>query len=224
MPKLRAPFMSAEARGTWAGALTVKRSRGQNVATIIPIPTQRYTLAQAEAKAVVQATGAISFRVSRNQVGMADGATMTPLEFLQALIRPPLTWANVFTRIQFPQGRATMATELAAWDGLDAGEITAWETWNTALANSFEDILPQQGGTRTIDGATVAFIFARGMARAGYLTTIPLGTPPVWDNSIIQINKAKHFKGGMFPPAKGKPAAPQMALPVVDAKGGNKKQ
>lgn len=201
MAKVIGPLNSFQASGTFAGTVTFKRSRAQNVAGIRPVPTQRYTEAQAEAKSLVQITGEVSRRVFRDQAGQSDvEGALTPLVFLQGIAVPPLTWLNMWVRFEFPSGRTTLSEELTAYEGLTTEQQTAWETWNNALSVPFVDIAPREGGTRTIEAEEVAFMFARGMARAGYLTTIPLGTPPTWEVVPEMRSVAKEFKKAMFPP------------------------
>lgn len=186
MPKVNGPLFSLEARGTVGKAITFARRRGQDIVTVRPVPTQAYTVNQSNAKQVIAIGGEVSRRVFRDQVGRAMGNAMTPLMFLQSIVVAPNTWASTFNRFAFPSGTTTLTAEIAVYDALTDPQKATWVTWNTALDVSFETVAAFQGGTRTVAAEVVAFIFARGLARAGYLTTLPAGVPPTWDNTQIR--------------------------------------
>ena len=189
MAKVGGPLLSVEASGTVARTLTFLRSRGNNVVRARVIPTNPQTMPQSQARIVLSFNGEASKRINLNQVGKADSATMTPKEYLISIQTTTGTWVSAFVQRGFPDGRVTFEADIAAYAALTEQEKTAWTTWNTALPNSFGVIVAPAGGAANVEAPAAAFLFARGMARAGYITPVPAGTPPTWDNTLRAMSK-----------------------------------
>ena len=187
--KVGGPLLSVEASGTVAQTLTFLRSRGNNVVRARVIPTNPQTMAQSQARIVLSFNGEASKRINLNQVGKADSATMTPKEYLISIQTTTGTWVSAFVQRGFPDGRVTFEADIAAYAALTEQEKTAWTTWNTALPNSFGVIVAPAGGAPNVEAPAAAFLFARGMARAGYITPVPAGTPPTWDNTLRALSR-----------------------------------
>lgn len=191
MAKVIAPFLSISASGTFGGTLTAVQSRGQNIMRARTIPSNPQTKDQSDARRVLRVNGAIVTRVNLDQVGKADGVTMTPKEYFVSIRIAPNTWNSELLKRFYPEGKTTYDADAAAWEGLTAEQRTVWEGWNDAFANPFEDVAGAPGGSDASVAGQVAFSFARGLARSGYITTVPTGTPPTWDNTLKAKTRAE---------------------------------
>ena len=191
MARVEGPLMSISATGTFGKVLTFVRARGQQVVRRLTIPSNPQSQAQAENRTLIRLTGMAISRVNLNQVGKADGETMTPLEYFLSIRISPNTWNSEFTRRGFPSAGKTLTADLAAWDALDGTQTAAWDGFNDAFANPFEAFSGAPGDDREFTGGFASFAFARAVARSGYLTTVPNTEPPAWDNSLKALSRAQ---------------------------------
>ena len=207
MARVEGPLQSFTASGTIAGVATFLRSRGQNVVRGRVIPKNPQSMNQSLARIVLSFNGAASSRMNLNQVGKADGNAMTPKEYYQSIQTTRGTWVSEFMARGFPDGRTTFAADQAAWADLEAGEMTAWVTWNNAFSNPFAVVVAPPGGATNVVAGAAAFTWARALARGGYISTLPTTTPPTWDNTLKGMSKAdlleqKMSPGGVSPAAR----------------------
>ena len=191
MAKVTGPLLSFGASGTIGSTITFVASRGQNIARGLVIPANPQTMGQSMARIVLVATGAMLTRMNLNQVGQADGVIQTPKEYYTALRVAPQTWNSEFTRRGYPNGRSTWEADVAAYALLTEAEMLAWGVWNGAFSLPFDTITPPPGGAVAVVGDTVAYSWARCLARGGYLGTLPNLVPPVWDNTLRAFTKAE---------------------------------
>ena len=191
MAKTTGPLLSISASGTVANTLTYVASRGQNIVRALVTPANPQTIGQSMARIVLVASGAMTSRMNLNQVGSADADAQNPKEYFTALRVAPQTWNSEFGRRAFPDGRTTFESDQDAWAGLDQAQMDAWATWNTAFSNPFTDVTPPPGGAVAVVGAAVGFTWARALGRAGYIETVPLATPPIWDNTLRAYTRSE---------------------------------
>ena len=201
MAKVEGPLMSVSATGTFGGVITYVRARGQQVVRRLTIPSNPQTQGQAENRTLIRLTGMIISRVNLNQVGKSDGSTMTPLEYFLSIRVSPNTWNSEFNRRGFPSSGKTLTADLAAWDGLTQTEKDAWAPFNADFANPFEAFSGAPGDDREFVADFAGFSFARALARAGYLVSVPLDAPPAWDNSLKAMTRAER---ALYNPRRGR--------------------
>ena len=204
--KAEGPLQSLGASGTIGGTLTFGRSRGFNFVRARVTPRNPQSAKQSAARIVLSFNGAASSRMNLNQVGKRDGATMTPKEYYESIQSTMGTWVSEFMRRGFPDGTITFAADQAAWSALEAGEMTAWNTWNDAFANSFAVVVAPPGGAANVVAGAAAFTWARALARGGYIPTVPTTTPPTWDNTLKamtrdEVARMKKYPDGVLPEA-----------------------
>lgn len=181
--RVEGPLFSIQAHGQMGKTIVYTRSRGQNVVRELVIPRNPQTAGQGQERTVLKVIGAMNSRINAGQVGKGNGLTQTPLQYLKSVTVAPRVWNSELLKRGFINGYTTFSADIVAYAALQQSEKDAWTAFNTAFANSFEDVLPATGYTPTTTGVEVSFCFARGLARAGYLTVVPSTAPPAWDNT-----------------------------------------
>lgn len=183
MAKTVGALFSLEASGTVGKTVTYSKNRGVRQARLRIIPRNPRTEGQAHARTVMRFIGAMVSRINTGRSGKRLGDLSTIKAFLIENIILPNTWNSQFMQSAFPNSSVVFAADLVIYDALTADQKTAWATFNDALGLPFAITIGAPGDERSFDEQFAAFIFTRGLARAGYLAALPTDVPPEWDNT-----------------------------------------
>lgn len=184
MARVEGPLFSLQAHGKLARTIVYTRSRGLNVVRELVTPTNPRTTGQANERTVLVAVGRMLSRINANQLGRVTSNTMTPLEYLKSIRVAPRVWNSELVKRGYLDGWTTLDADRTAWAALTPEQQTAWNTFNTAFANSFESTPGAPMSSITLAPGEMAFTFARAMARAGYYSPVPDTAPPAWTNTL----------------------------------------
>lgn len=181
MAKVSGPLMSLDARGKFAGALVFSGWKGRPTVRQLVTPANPFSANQVAARNKVRVTAAAQHQINLS-TQILSGKTAKDKTLIIAASPSGQAWNGTLVKAMIGAGDANYTAAEAIWNGLLAGEKTAWDNAANARVPAYPAVAQKIAG----GGAGVAVTSGNVYLHTMYglyvlgITTIPTAVPPVY--------------------------------------------